>query len=323
MFNLRSCFLFFVLFPSLSFSEINRPINIVTPNSLYSVAKVASEYFGQLTRFRTPNIKIDNNEYLTLCKNNSDQQENYDLLFSLRPMRESEIIKCQNNKIMNIENFLLGYVVIVLAHSSNAQDIDLSQDWIYKSFAGNILSNGVLIKNPYIKWSQFSNLLPEIPIQVYTPSLESFEGNALINFIVKPECINNADLRIFYSSYDEIEKQCLLMRSDGKYIVYSRSISTVLQKIIEDPNTMSIINYNDFIANNQKLKTIFIEGISPTPDNIKNKTYTLSSPVFVYYRNNINNDNGLQDFINSLTGSNAIGENGYLIKQGGITIFPK
>ena len=72
--------------------------------------------------------------------------------------------------------------------------------------------------------------------------------------------------------------------------------------------------YVEGLVGNSKVKTISINGIEPTRENIKNKTYPITVGIYAVYRKDNDNENiqKVIDFILSEEGQYIINETGYL-----------
>jgi phosphate transport system substrate-binding protein len=65
-------------------------------------------------------------------------------------------------------------------------------------------------------------------------------------------------------------------------------------------------------------------GVTPTFENIKNETYGLSFPIYIYMKKNkIEENNLIKTFAQDITNKNAIGKDGYLKDFGLISLETK
>lgn len=99
----------------------------------------------------------------------------------------------------------------------------------------------------------------------------------------------------------------------------SAGMGEIIEDVADYENRESSIGYSfryyvEGIIKNENIKLIAIDGIAPTVDNIKNKTYPVITPVYaVSYQNNIkDNTRKLIDWILSDEGQMIIEETGYV-----------
>ena len=93
----------------------------------------------------------------------------------------------------------------------------------------------------------------------------------------------------------------------------------IVHKLTLNRKAFGIISFN-MLKENNKIKAIDIDSITPSQQNIVNSLYPLARPLFVYYnKDHINDLPQIESFINELRSVRAIGANGYLTQKGLLT----
>ncbi|CAK8162598.1 phosphate transport system substrate-binding protein [Candidatus Xenohaliotis californiensis] len=315
--NYISLLLALFLLPLTTFAEPDKPINIISSTTVFPLTTVFSEYFGQLTRFRSPVVEsyATGHGFNLFCSKGNNPE--YDMIVVPREMRSAEIVRCAQNGIGNIDSFVLGIDAIVLVRNKSATPLNLSYTHIYKALVSHGIKDSILVKNPYNRWSQIDSSLPDIDIQIYGPTAGSGTRQALIDFIIKPSCMGDAEFRNFYTDYVEADKKCSLIRTDGRFIEYDDSVGIALQKIKNESSVLAIMGYNTFMNNDNYLQAVSIESVAPNAESIQKGSYTALRFVFVYYRKDLlSKTMGLKELVKELQSDNAINDGGYLKKNG-------
>jgi len=134
---------------TLSGFDLNQnQIRIVGSSTLYPFVTIAAEYFAKKHNYTTPIVEsIGTGAGMKLfCS--GDSLKYPDIVNASRKIKESEINYCHKNKVLNIQEINLGYDGVILAHSVNAKDLNLSPSSLYKALAKYIVENGKIINNP-------------------------------------------------------------------------------------------------------------------------------------------------------------------------------
>ena len=110
---------------------------------------------------------------------------------------------------------------------------------------------------------------------------------------------------VFYSpgsdsgTYDYFDEVIL----DGEDLVKSATLSEddniLVQGVIADKNAIAFFGYAYYVANEDKLQVVSIDGVTPTNETIESGEYSpLSRPLFVYVKNEaIKNNDAAYDFM--------------------------
>ncbi len=294
-------------------------IRIVGSSTLYPFITLVAEHFGNKD-FKVPVVEANGtgNGINLFCSGNSS---NYpDIVATSRRMKDSEIEKCNNNEVYDIEEIIFGYDALVLVNSVNAKDFTLTKEDIFKAIAKQVVINEQLVENPYKFWHEINSKLPKQKILFYGPPSTSGTRESLVELTVQEHCMKLKEFEYKYSSKDEQEKACKLLRRDEAYIEVPENDSIFVHKIFYNTAALGVVSYNFLNENRKFIKDIPVAGVKPTLENITNFKYPLTKKLYLYVNNNkINRLPGLTQFLTEIKSPGAIGQNGYLTNRGFIS----
>ncbi len=249
----------------------------------------------------------------------SGNDEHYpDLASASRPIKPSEIAFCKSHKINNILEINYGYDGIIIANAKMDSNINISRKELFLALADTVPVNGKLIKNPYQKWSDLNQSLPKVNIELYGPASTSGTRDEFDQIVMQSSCSN-------FVEYAKEKKKCPHIRTDGKYIEIGNNENLIVQKLKKNKDAWGIIGYNFFRNNLEDLRYITIDEITPSPNNIRNRKYALSRPLLLYAKTNNKNKltENVKNFLQTATSESVVGENGYLVTKGLISLENK
>jgi len=249
----------------------------------------------------------------------SGRDERYPALASAsRSIKPSEIILCKSHKINNILEINYGYDGIIVANANMESNINISRKELFLALADTVPIKGKLIKNPYQKWSDLNQSLPKVNIELYGPASTSGTRDEFDQIVMENSCSN-------FPEYIKEQKKCPGIRTDGKYIEIGNNENLIIQKLKKNKDAWGIIGYNFFRNNLEDLKYITIDGVTPSPDNIRDRDYALSRPLLIYAKTDDKNKlaKNVKSFLQTTTSESIVGENGYLTSKGLISLENK
>src|SRR5690554_1241745 len=131
-------------------------ISIVGSSTVYPFATVVAERFGRNTDFPTPKLESTGSGggLKLFCEGVGTVHP--DISNASRRMKKSEFDLCQSNGVKDITEIRIGADGIVIAHSKDAEKMDLSLGQIFLALAKEVPNpNGgnELVANPYKTWS--------------------------------------------------------------------------------------------------------------------------------------------------------------------------
>ncbi|HEU4809179.1 MAG TPA: substrate-binding domain-containing protein [Sphingomicrobium sp.] len=231
-----------------------------------------------------------------------------------RRMKASEAKLCAANGVSQITEIQVGIDGISFATAKGSPFRNLTQRDIYMAIA----------KTPFGKpnraktWHDVNASLPNIPIRVYGPPPTSGTRDALGELIMTPPCEANAAMAALKKSNEtKFKAVCTGVREDGGYVEAGENDNLIVQKIEANAGTIGIFGYSYLEENQDRLRGIPINGVSPTFDTISSFKYPGARPLYIYIKNaHANAIPAVRAYAAEFTKESAFGPNGYLRRSG-------
>jgi phosphate transport system substrate-binding protein len=294
--------LLFIIFISFTASARDY-IRIVGSSTLYPFITIASEKYGKISGY-TPIVESTGTGggFNLLCHSKS-HRSSPDIVNASRAITPNETKTCANNGI-KLKEVKIGLGGIVIAQKENATSINLTEKQLFLALSHTIPYKGKMVDNFYTNWKEIAPDLPNLEILIYGPSSTSGTRDVITELLVKDFGGN-------------------IIRQDKHYIEMPEDNNLTIQKLIHNKHAFGIIGLN-FLEQNSKIKSIYVNGVQPNNKNIVSGKYPLSRPLFVYVNySNVNDAKGLKAFVEYLTSDYSIGANGYLTQKGLTSIMNK
>ena len=110
---------------------------------------------------------------------------------------------------------------------------------------------------------------------------------------------------------------CERMRQDGPFIEAGENDNLIVQRLNADHNALGIFGYSFLYENQDTLKGVAVEGVTPSTETIADGSYEVSRPLFIYVKNAHRNViPGLNEFVTEYVSEESFGEGGYLSERG-------
>jgi len=296
-------------------------ISIVGSSTVYPFAASIAEKFGRQKingqKFRTPTVEATGTGggFKLFCGGTGFNSP--DFSNASRKIEESEIKKCQENGVQKVGEIKIGYDGIVLANSTLGKKLNLTKKQIFLALAEKIPQQGKLIENPYKKWNEVDSRLPAMDIRIYGPPSTSGTRDAFVELVMEKACI---DLPEFVAAYDNKkarQKKCHTIRSDGKFIEAGENDNLILQKLRNDKDAFGIFGFSFLSENKNSIQAATVDSVEPSFENIVNNKYSVSRPLFIYFKyENFNLVPGMKEFIRTVISKDTLGADGYLVQKG-------
>jgi len=336
LFMLRFFLLTFALFTlnfSTSFSFDFKPskrnhINMVGSSTVYPFAAVIAEEFGRSskargTKFPTPIVESTGTGggFKLFCSGIGYSYP--DFSNASRKIEPSEIKKCAENGIKEIVEIKIGYDGIVLANSISGQKFSLTKKQIFLALSAEIpdAKSQKLIANPYQKWSDIDENLPQTTIAIYGPPTTSGTRDAFVELVMEDACMQIKEFSAAYPDSKIRKKKCHMIRSDGKFIEAGENDNLIVQKLKNDAQALGIFGFSFLEENHGTIQPALINKTVPTFANIVSGAYPVSRPLFIYFKKeHLTLIPGMREFIEEIISKDTIGTDGYLLQKGLIPI---
>ena len=182
-----------------------------------------------------------------------------------RPIKDSEAQSLKDAGIDYTEFEIAYDGLSVVIHPENTWATNLTVDQLKKLW----IEDGTTKK-----WSDIDPSWPDEEVVFYSPGADS-------------------------GTYDYFDEVIL----DGEDLVKTATLSeddnVLVQGVVADKNAIAFFGYAYYVANEDKLQVVSIDGVTPTNETIESGEYSpLSRPLYVYAKNEaIKNNDAVYDFM--------------------------
>ena len=221
---------------------------------------------------------------------------------------------CQKNDV-KIGTFIIGLDGIILANDILQHKYNFSPEILFLALAKEVPINGALVKNPNHNWAELKSSLPNIPINIYGPSVNSGTRTAFLELAYQDFCMQTKEYIMAYPDLKIRRNKCHNIRSDGAYIEMGENDNLLINKLIANKNAVGIFGFNFLEQHEKAVKAASFNHNYPSINNIKSKRYPLARPLYIYY-NLKSNKFLLHKFINYIKSDHVSGQDGYLMRKG-------
>lgn len=329
-------------------------IEIVGSSTVYPFATTVAERFGRSTQFNTPKVESTGSGggLKLFCKGVGPKTP--DITNASRRIKSSEVELCAKNGVTDIVEVLIGYDGIVLANSTKTEPMKLSRKDIYMALAKMVPGkDGKLIDNPYMTWKDVNSDLPATKIEVLGPPPTSGTRDAFAELALGGGAKMVPDLKALRKAKKEDEVKALMtklgidfgvydavlakkgkvkgkdifkkvaysVREDGAFIEAGENDNLIVQKLDANPDALGIFGFSFLDQNADKVQGSIIDGVEPNFENIGNKSYTVSRPLYFYVKKaHIGQIPGIKEYLAEFTNERTWGADGYLAEKGMIPL---
>lgn len=300
-------------------------ISIVGSSTVYPFATVVAERFGQVTSFKTPKIESTGSGGGMKLFCNGLGVEHADITNSSRRMKASEYKTCNKNGVTDIVEVLIGYDGIALANAVSEDQLEISLRDLYLALAKKIPNpdgTETLIENPYTKWSEINDDLPDTTIEVLGPPPTSGTRDAFAELAMEGGCDSFEWIKALSKSDKFLHKEaCHTIREDGRFIEAGENDNLIVQKLEANPKALGIFGFSFLDQNSDIVQPSLIDGTEPTFETISDGSYPVSRPLYFYVKKaHIGVIPGIKEYLDEFTSEGAWGEEGYLADKGMIPL---
>lgn len=299
---------------------IRDQIRIVGSSTVYPFTTAVAENFGKTTGNPTPVVESTGTGGGIKLFCAGAGEDTPDAVNASRPMKDSEIEMCKSNGVTATE-IKIGYDAIVLAMAKEHEDMALTKDDIYRALAKYVIIDGEVVENPYKTWKDVNPSLPEGKIEVLGPPPTSGTRDSFVELVMEKACKAAIEANNMTVTEDEEKSMCKSMREDGAFIEAGENDTLIIRKLQNNKNALGIFGYSFLEESANIVKGATVDGVAPEYDAIKAGEYPISRPLFVYFKNeHFDMIPNLREFMEAYKSEDAIGEEGYLIDKGLISL---
>lgn len=108
-----------------------------------------------------------------------------------------------------------GYDGVVVASGGAQAPFPLTRRHLFQALAAALPVAGEILRNPYRTWNEIDPQLPDMPIEVVGPLLDSDTGQAMVRSIMGPGCRTFPAVAALDAQ--EAARICTSVRNDGVF----------------------------------------------------------------------------------------------------------
>jgi phosphate transport system substrate-binding protein len=293
----------------------NRILRIaIEPILLNLMSKFSDNFTHQISYLKINNINERYDSIRKICQN-----EDISFLIVTKSLNEYEKFLCSRYNNSELLEEKIGYYGFVFVTSNSEDLIELTSSTIFKALSIHSIKNIADRNEQYQSWKEIHKSFPDQKIQIYGPFMELPEFEFLLKSLVITQCMSNPYNQDNFSDFFQLEKFCREIKKDGTYSGESLDGRIILEKILNEKNAFGIVPYHIYERNKDSFFLKRFDGVTPSQDNILNNRYSLSYPIFIYYKKGVSNSM-INDFLKEIKNSYIIGENGLLANHGLISL---
>ena len=322
----------------LSFSHLATArdhIDVVGSSTVYPFSTVVAETYGKKTGGKTPKIESTGSGggMKLFCAGNGINTP--DITNASRRIKISEYNKCQKNGVKDIVEVMIGFDGIAIANSKKGPTFNLSRRELFLALAKQVPGEktGTLIDNPYTKWSDINQNLPNTTIEVLGPPPTSGTRDAFAELALQGGCFTydwikqiKKDSKIAKKSGNkalasQLKKKyktiCHSVREDGAYVEVGENDNLIVEKLRANPKALGVFGFSFLDQNSDVVKGAIIDGVNIDFEAIADGSYPISRPLYFYVKkSHVGKIPGIKEFIAEFTNEDTWGEDGYLTDKG-------
>lgn len=288
---------------------------IVGSSTVFPYSQAVAEHYVGLTRAKAPVVEATGTGGGLKIFCGGVGAGFPDITGASRPMTASEYRDCASNGAADLTEALIGDDALSLTQSVDGPPLELTRRDLFLALAAEVPVNGEVVANPYRSWRDIRPTLPDMPIAVFGPPPTSGTRDALIGLVMQPACEGFAEIR----ALDDGRRAgvCARPRRDGGFIEASENDNVIVRRIVSDPGTVGIFGFPFLHENHDMLRGIPIDGVEPSARTLRDGTYPLTRPLFLYIKNAHRAViPGMEALLGEYLSEEAIGPEGYLAERG-------
>lgn len=332
-----------VLFTFAAGAQAREAIHVVGPDLALPYAKSVAQTFNATSRNPAPRFEaMDTATALArLCGGRGTQYP--DIALATRRITPDEYSACSKAGVKLIEVHYAS-AGIVIANSTRAPRLNFTLDEMFKLFGAQTVIGGKVAENPYKTWKDIDSSLPITGnIEVFGPPETSgivaalkqsvmTKGAANVPELSELRALDAGQARMKMEAWDA-PLECVSaasmggpaafaciteeIRTDGAWIDAGSNAYAVAYTLSQVPSAVGVFSFAFVDANTDLLHAATVDGVAPTLETIASGDYPIAGNQYFYVSERHFDDvPGLEDFAEEFTSNRAIGDNGYVIKQG-------
>lgn len=294
-------------------------IRIVGSSTVYPFATAVAEHFGKTEGFKAPVVESigTGGGFKLFCA--SLDADSPDIAAASRRIRPSETASCADHGVKEIAEITIGFDGLVIVNARSNKPLHLTRRQLFLALAKTVPADGRLVANPYRRWRDIDQTLPDDRILIFGPAPNHGTRDSLVDLVMSQACAEFPATRSLAET--ERNRTCATVREDGAYVDVSQNYSVALQRLTMEPHAAGILPFSYVDQNSDKIQAATFDGEAATYDNIFSGRYSLSRPLFLYVKiAHLQTTLGLRDYLTAFISEKALGKDGYLAERGLIAL---
>lgn len=318
--TMRVLFFLVVSFFSVT-AQARDQIRVVGSSTVFPFVAAAAEQFGRVGKFRTPIVESTGTGGGIAMFCSGLGKEYPDMVNASRSIKSGEVKQCKKNGITKIVELKIGYDGIAIANARTSPVFKLTRETLFLALARQVPVDGVMKPNPYRRWSEIDDTLPDLPIVVYGPPPTSGTRDAFAELVMVEGCKQFPEFERYTPDPEARKKECMMMREDGRFIEAGENDNLIVQKLTGNPDSLGLFGYSFLEQNAGLVKANPVDGVMPNFADIVSGRYEIARSLFVYLKPE-QQVPGLREFSMLLTSDAAVGADGFLVLKGLLPLSP-
>ncbi len=282
-------------------------IRVVGSSTVYPFSSYVAEEFGATTEHPTPVIESTGSGGGIKIFCEGDGLDTADITNASRRMKPSEFERCAGNGVTEITEIAIGADGITVAQAKDKPALNLTLEQLTLAVAAKVPQDGELVDNPYERWNEIDDSLPDREITVYGPPSTSGTRDAFEELVMEAA---TEDMEGYDEPYSSV-------RDDGPYVSSGENDNLIVQKIENDREAVGIFGYSFLEENRDAVAAVTINGVEPTSEAISSGEYPVARSLFFYTKNtHLDRVPGMQEYVELFISEQMIGDQGLLRGEG-------
>lgn len=259
-------------------AQTRNNVQVAGSSTVLPYASIVAEAFGENFDFPTPVIESGGSGggLARFCEGVGTNT--IDIANSSRAIRDSEREACAANGVTDIIEVRIGYDGIVFASDINGPEFAFTPEHWFQALAANVVVDGELVANPYTRWSEIDDSLPDQPILAFIPGTRHGTREVFEEKVLEAGCE--------LTGAEELLEDggCIALRTDGVSIDIDGDYTETLARVASNPDGIGVFGLAFYENNTNTLQVATMGGIVPTVESISTGEYPVSRPLFFYMK---------------------------------------
>jgi len=235
-----------------------------------------------------------------------------DVVGLARPLRPREIAHCETNGVRHITEVKVGYEAVVVASGAQSDSFAVTRRQLFQALAAEVPVDGRLVANPYHNWRSIDPKLPNRPIEIVGPLLDSDLAHALVELVMAPACASFPEIEALGA--ERAAQVCGSFRGDRAFRQVARHYDDALRQAATDPEIVVLLPYSLFDENRGRLAAHPVDGVLLNEVTLAMDRYPVTCPLYLYVKlAHYERVPGILEFVAEYTSDRAWGPEGYLV----------